>query len=287
MFFLLFCIFFSLCSSSTTNQKTSYSFHGNGLNNWSTTDENDKWGFSTTVSKNQKQETEKEVPEKESGLKKETALPLKNDAEKKDISQKQGPAESEASKPAGISTQEKKEISPVSEPAASEIKKTLVPEIKTEHEKISSLKRSEIVDAAKRLIGIKDSFDKNPMIWHILKVNNINLKISSTDELLRSVKQNDQFFTNGKPEPGDIVFLSKIGSGKNPELYQDAGIVEKITESGTVIFIIYIDGAVKRLNLNINLPDVRKDEATGEIKNSIVRKTILVSKIFYGFGKIL
>lgn len=140
-------------------------------------------------------------------------------------------------------------------------------------------KKEEIVKSAKRLIGIKDSFDSRSFIAHILRVNNINLIEKENEEfstnLFSLLKNKGKIHYNEIPQRGDIVFLNG-----NIE-----GIVEDVKENGSVIFIAYIAREVSRFRMNLKTPQKTKDNSLIPVKKN--REQKLASQIFLGFGKVV
>ncbi|MBM4387648.1 MAG: hypothetical protein FJ088_07905 [Deltaproteobacteria bacterium] len=149
-------------------------------------------------------------------------------------------------------------------------------------------KRDEIVESAKRLIGIKDSFDRKSFIAHILKVNNIKFENPggfSGSVLPGAMAKQGTIFREQPPLKGDLVFLNYA-----EEL--NTGVIEGVREDGTVEFIAYLDKTVNRYRINIGKPEVRKDEKSGEVVNSLIKingskGTVTAGKLFAGFGRIV
>lgn len=122
--------------------------------------------------------------------------------------------------------------------------------------------RAEMVAAAARLVGLRNSFDSDSFLRHVLVVNNLLPHTSSNEGLVaRLYKPGTAKLT---PKPGDILFL---GEG-TPDM---AVVVEQVESDGTVTFIGVIGDEVGRGLLNPLQPAVRRDEASGRTLNTYLK----------------
>lgn len=122
--------------------------------------------------------------------------------------------------------------------------------------------RAEMVAAAVRLVGLRNSFNSDSFLRHVLVVNNLLPHTSSNEGLVtRLCKPGTTALT---PKPGDILFL---GDG-TPDM---AVVVEQVESDGTVTFIGVIGEEVGRGLLNPLQPTVRRDESSGRTLNTYLK----------------
>ncbi len=122
--------------------------------------------------------------------------------------------------------------------------------------------RAEMVAAAARLVGLRNSFDSDSFLRHVLVVNNLLPHTSSTEGLVQRLYKPGM--AKLTPQPGDILFL---GDG-TPDM---AVVVESVDPDGTVTFIGVIGEEVGRGLLNPLHPSLRKDEASGRTMNTYLK----------------
>lgn len=122
--------------------------------------------------------------------------------------------------------------------------------------------RAEMVASAQRLVGLKNSFEADEFLRHLLVVNNLVPAGTEAEGLVQRLYKPGT--ASLAPAAGDILFL---GEG-TPDL---AVVVEKVDSDGTVTFIGVIGEEVGRGLLNTRLPDARRDEASGRTLNTYLK----------------
>jgi len=117
----------------------------------------------------------------------------------------------------------------------------------------SELLRAELVASARRLIGVRRSFDERSFLGHILKVNamlpsgaqSASLPVQDYRRLALSSKR---MIPAESALPGDIVFFEcNEGCGEASAGGVAAGVIERVHD-GRLEFISYADNEVKRCN---------------------------------------
>ena len=66
-----------------------------------------------------------------------------------------------------------------------------------------------------------------------------------------------------RPDPGDLVFFhdtwDRNRNGRLDDRFTHVGVVERVEADGTVVFLHYVSGAVKRYRMNLDRSDVHRD----------------------------
>jgi len=122
---------------------------------------------------------------------------------------------------------------------------------------------------------------------------------SGTERFYRAIERRGGIHDDDVPEPGDLVFFSdtydRNGNGRLDDAFTHVGMVESVTDEGTVRFLHYIGGAVRIGRMNLLRPHVHADEQTGSILNDFLRRRrrgdsakvkYLASELWIGFGRI-
>ena len=143
--------------------------------------------------------------------------------------------------------------------------------------------RAEVLEAASRVVGIRDDFDGASLIAHVLKVSGVEHPVEFGDTYLRDLykhlKAKGLAYDGESPLPGDLVFFHNTadanGDGRNNDWYSLCGVVKTVDEHGTVTFIAVVRGEVQELVLNLGRPEVRRDESRGAYLNSFLRSKSL------------
>lgn len=141
--------------------------------------------------------------------------------------------------------------------------------------------QGELVDSASRLVGIRDSFDSDSFLHHILFVNNVPVDDQGIEGFTSLFwERHGKKTPTAGIRPGQVMFL---GSGGKPEL---AGIVEKVSGEGTFTIITVMGTEVKRITVTPGRPEARRDEATKKILNSHLTKGRLAGECYLGTADI-
>jgi hypothetical protein len=114
--------------------------------------------------------------------------------------------------------------------------------------------------------------------------------------IYRWVKENGSLRTS-RPLPGDLVFFDdsydRNGDGRVNDPLSHIGVVEKVLDDGTVVFVHRVGGAILRYRMNLDRPRERKDNATGQRLNHILRRgggsidAATTGELFVAYGTIV
>lgn len=141
-------------------------------------------------------------------------------------------------------------------------------------------RRAETLDAAIRLLGMRDAFDPRGFLHHLLSVGDIRLSGLDAEPTIRDVyralRAQQLTYDRSTPQPGDLVFFHNTedtnGDGRQNDWYSLVGVVEAVEEGGTVTLILPVEGEVARRAMNLERPEVRRMEASGAILNDVLRQ---------------
>jgi len=122
---------------------------------------------------------------------------------------------------------------------------------------------------------------------------------SGTELFYRAIDRIGGIHEDDLPEPGDLVFFSdtydRNSNGRLDDEFTHVGMVESVSDDGTVRFLHYIGGAIRIGRMNLLRAHVHADEETGNILNDFLRRRrrgdsakvkYLASELWIGFGRI-
>jgi hypothetical protein len=122
---------------------------------------------------------------------------------------------------------------------------------------------------------------------------------SGTEIFYRAIERRGGIHDEDLPQPGDLVFFSNTyDRNDNGELDDDfthVGLVESVSDLGTIHFLHYIGGAVRIGRMNLLRPHDDADSNSGTILNDFLRRRrledspgvrYLTSELWAGFGRI-
>lgn len=93
--------------------------------------------------------------------------------------------------------------------------------------------------------------------------------------IVAHVRQHGRLHQGPVPHPGDLVFFDNTwdynGDGQRNDPLTHVGVVERIEQDGTVIFISRVADAIERYRMNLALPHVHKT-ADGRVINDYIRR---------------
>lgn len=148
---------------------------------------------------------------------------------------------------------------------------------------------SEMLAAAKRLVGIHSNYDEQGFVTHILQVAAVEVQPEEGQDIVRALYEKlnstDRVFGPGKtPKAGDLVFFhntqDRDQDGRADDWFTMAGVVEHVGSDGTVTFIGFARGAVRRMDMNLRRPGVRRDETAQKDLNALLRTKSLTDRPF-------
>lgn len=98
------------------------------------------------------------------------------------------------------------------------------------------------------------------------------------------------------PLPGDLVFFNatydRSGTGRFDDPLTHVGIVEKVLQNRTVVFVHRINRCIVRSRMNLQNPRLRRDPQTGVMLNHVLRRdsrageSATTGQLFAGFGRV-
>ena len=104
---------------------------------------------------------------------------------------------------------------------------------------------------------------------------------------------------NSTPKAGNLVFFhntyDRDGDGRADDWFTQAGVVERVDGNGTVHFISYSRGQIRRLVLNALHPSRQADAGSNQDLNSFMREktlsdrpftTYLANELFAAYGEL-
>jgi hypothetical protein len=122
--------------------------------------------------------------------------------------------------------------------------------------------KGEMLAAAERLVGIKGDFDERGFLIHLLQVSDSTFDVPANSDVVQAyyerLNRKDRVFTTDKkPKSGDIVFFhntyDRDKDGRADDWFTLAGVVTSVDGDGTVHFVSYAKGEIRRLVLNLEL----------------------------------
>ncbi len=140
---------------------------------------------------------------------------------------------------------------------------------------------SELVAAARRLVGLNRGRDAEPFLSHLMHVAAVKMKVKAPRDLYnaaawRQLNRADKTLDGAAPRPGDLVFFhdthDRNGDGSVDDPYSMVAVVEAVKPSGALICVGDAYNRVIRFSMNATRPAVRRDDRSGEVMNTPIRK---------------
>lgn len=135
-------------------------------------------------------------------------------------------------------------------------------------------RRAEVLQSARRVLGIKGSFDDRSFLGHVLRVNDLlpdGFVASSLTpaEYKRFAERQGMTVVVSKAMPGDVVlFRCKKGCGPGTSDGLGAGIIFRV-HSESLEFIAYVEGVVRECHSGNGIrprkPSYRVDEVVSVV----------------------
>ncbi len=172
--------------------------------------------------------------------------------------------------------------------------------------------RGELLAAAKRLLELKQDIDESRFLTHVLQVADLPVPKAPADaeefSLTKAVYEarrqlSKTYGAVAQAVSGDLVFfhntVDRDGDGRADDWFTTAGVIESVAKDGTVTFIAFARGQVRRLVMNLERPSARRVEATrgaaGKELNATLRTksfsdrpgvAYLAGELFAGFAAV-
>lgn len=140
---------------------------------------------------------------------------------------------------------------------------------------------SELVAAARRLVGLNRGRDAEPFLSHLMQVAAVKMKVKAPRDLYnaaawRHFNRAHKTLDGAAPRPGDLVFFhdthDRNGDGSVDDPYSMVAVVEAVKPSGALICVGDAYDRVIRFSMNATRPAVRRDDRSGEVMNTPIRK---------------
>lgn len=113
----------------------------------------------------------------------------------------------------------------------------------------------------------------------------------------RYARAHGRVFTQGSPQPGDLVFFRETydrnRDGRRNDGLTHVGLVDEVQADGTVTVIHRVQRGVVRYRMNLARKDVRRDARTGRVLNDMLRAPggsklpVLTGQLFAAYGSVL
>jgi hypothetical protein len=190
---------------------------------------------------------------------------------------------------------------PTDEPRVDTIRATEPPQVSSLGDGTPS---SELLAAAQRTIGIETDLDATGFANHLIQVNDLPVKNRSNAPIVKALYEylnaTDQLLEGAiEPKAGDLVFFHNTYDRDEDQRADDwftlVGVVERVDGDGTVLFISYAQGAIKRLRMNLDRPSDPVNHHTKQVLNSQLRKkeltdrpytSYLTGELFASYGRL-
>lgn len=117
--------------------------------------------------------------------------------------------------------------------------------------------------------------------------------------IYRYVKRHGRLHHGPAVPPGDLVFFHNTwdfnGDGRLNDLLTHVGVVERVEDDGTVVFVSRVSGGIERYRMNLRAPDTHLT-SDGRVLNDFMRKKgsrdphatrYLTGQLFAAFGTLL
>ena len=145
---------------------------------------------------------------------------------------------------------------------------------------------SELIAAARRIVGSGGGFIQDSFLRHILATAAISAPIKTTperflDAVFDHYAKAGKAFAQGRPKPGAIVFFRHTGGAEathQEKARTSAAIVQKVRSDGVLVCIGPVLGVVKRFHVDPYRPTVQRNEQTQLPVNDIMRARTLDSR---------
>lgn|GEM_PF-5102384 len=160
-----------------------------------------------------------------------------------------------------------------------------------------------LVDDARALIG--KTLEPGEFLGALVETTTVSSAVAERAEanpvrdLFVRLRRQKKTFEEGTPRVGDLVFFHNTrdlnGDNRNNDWYTTVGVVSKLDDDGTVIFIGPGPRDVQEMRLNLGRPRTRRDEKRQAVLNDYVRPKrlsdpsvtqYLAGELFAGFGRL-
>lgn len=167
--------------------------------------------------------------------------------------------------------------------------------------------RSEIVEKARELLGVKDlkplghgfKNDCSGFVHGVYQLSGRKIEYrhvrqgrSLSESLYRTLLDRSLTFSEWPPNPGDVAFFwNTVASSETREGITHVALVEEVGPEGTVSLIHYSSGSVNRMRMNLKHPRERTDSSNRVINDYLrrsesgsPRRDYLAGNLFAAYG---
>ena len=142
--------------------------------------------------------------------------------------------------------------------------------------------RLQVRETALTYLGVDGAYDEGAFIGKVLSVN----EVESLDpargnlrDLYKEFRNRGLTYDGEEPSVGDLVFFHNTrdanSDARNNDWYSACGVVTEVSDTGLITFVASIGGQVQELKMNLNRPEVRRDENGSITMNSYLRSKSL------------
>ena len=160
--------------------------------------------------------------------------------------------------------------------------------------------RQQVKETATTYLGVDGEFNERTFVLKVLKVNELEPGAGDSPDLrdlYKAYRNRGLTFDGEEPSIGDLVFFHNTrdvnSDSRNNDWYSACGVVTEVEHSGVVTFVAALNGKVQEFQMNLDRPEVRRDEAIGTVMNSHLRNKsledpeftqYLAGELFAGFA---
>ncbi len=164
-------------------------------------------------------------------------------------------------------------------------------------------RRTSLVDDARALIG--KPLEPSQFLGELIETTTVSSAVAEraaenpVRDLFVRLRRQKKTFEEGAPRPGDLVFFHNTrdlnADNRNNDWYTSVGVVTRVDDDGTVVFIGPGPRDVQEMRLNLGRPRTRRDEKRQQVLNDYVRPKrlsdpsvtqYLAGELFAGFGRL-
>lgn len=142
--------------------------------------------------------------------------------------------------------------------------------------------RLQVRETARTYLGVDGAYDEGSFIGKVLAVNEVESldpAKGSLRDLYKEFRNRGLTYDGEEPSVGDLVFFHNTkdvnSDARNNDWYSACGVVTEVSDTGSITFVASIGGQVQELKMNLNRPEVRRDEKGSVTMNSYLRNKSL------------
>ena len=164
-------------------------------------------------------------------------------------------------------------------------------------------RHASLIDDARALVG--KPLEPAAFLGELVETTTVSSAVAEraaqnpVRDLFVRLRRQKKTFEEGTPRAGDLVFFHNTrdlnGDNRNNDWYTSVGVVTRVDDDGTVVFIGPGPRDVQEMRLNLGRPRTRRDEKRQQVLNDYVRPKrlsdpsvtqYLAGELFAGFGRL-